>query len=93
MELLNAVDNPMKYVSSLLTTATITVILMSNIAPAQAQELAVASMGNSVIVQHSLKSFNQQLESAPPPPDGRKPEPAGSRISPKIAYVEPQGEA
>ncbi len=84
MGLLNAVDNPMKSVFSLLTsTATIAAILMIGITPAQAQELVVTSMFNSVVVQHSSKSLNQQVESAPPPVDGRPGDrtPAGSRIA------------
>ncbi len=84
MGLLNAVDNPMKCVFSLLTsTATIAAILISGITPAPAQELVITSMFNSVILQRSPKSFNQQVESAPPPVDGRPGDrtPAGSRIA------------
>jgi hypothetical protein len=84
MGLLNAVDNPMKCVFSLLTsTATIAAILISGITPAPAQELVITSMFNSVVVQRSPKSFNQQVESAPPPVDGRPGDrtPAGSRIA------------
>ncbi len=74
----------MKRVFFLLTpTAAIAAILMSGITPAQAQELVVNSMFNSVVVQRSSKSFNQQVESAPPPVDGRPGDrtPAGSRIA------------
>ena len=84
MGLLNSVDNPMKSVFSLLTsTATIAAILISGITPAPAQELVVTSMFNSVVVQRSPKSFNQQVDSAPPPVDGRPGDrtPAGSRIA------------
>ncbi|HEY9741079.1 MAG TPA: hypothetical protein V6C90_11375 [Coleofasciculaceae cyanobacterium] len=74
----------MKCVFSLLTsTATIAAILISGITPAPAQELVITSMFNSVVVQRSPKSFNQQVESAPPPVDGRPGDrtPAGSRIA------------
>jgi hypothetical protein len=84
MGLLNSVDNPMKSVFSLLTsTATIAAILISGITPAPAQELVVTSMFNSVVVQRSPKSFNQQVEFARPPVDGRPGDrtPAGSRIA------------
>ncbi len=84
MGLLNSVDNSMKSVFSLLTsTATIAAILISGITPAPAQELVITSMFNSVILQRSPKSFNQQVESAPPPVDGRPGDrtPAGSRIA------------
>jgi hypothetical protein len=84
MGLLNAVGNPMKRVFSLLTrTAIIAAILMSGITPAQAQELVATSMFNSVVVQRSPKSFNQQVESAPPPVDGRPSDrtSAGSRVA------------
>ena len=84
MGLLNSADNPMKCVFSLLTsTATIAAILISGITPAPAQELVITSMFNSVVVQRSPKSFNQQVESAPPPVDGRPGDrtPAGSRIA------------
>lgn len=84
MGLLNSVDNSMKSVFSLLTsTTTIAAILISGITPAPAQELVITSMFNSVVVQRSPKSFNQQVESAPPPVDGRPGDrtPAGSRIA------------
>jgi hypothetical protein len=70
MGLLNAVGNPMKRIFFLLTpTATIAAILMSGITPAQAQEVVLTSMFNSVVVQRSSNSPSRQLESAPPPPD------------------------
>lgn len=79
MGLLNTVGNPMKRVFSLLTpTATIAAILISGITPAQAEEVVLTSMFNSVVVQLP-KSFNQQEESDPPPP--AKGSPGGSRIA------------
>ncbi len=75
----------MKLILSLLTpTTAIAAILISGITPAQAQELVVTSMFNSPVVQRSPKSFNQQVESAPPPPvDGRPGDrtPAGTRVA------------
>jgi hypothetical protein len=82
--IVEAVGNPIKRVFFLLTpTATIAAILMSGITPAPAQELVVTSMFNSVVVQRSPKSFNQQVEFARPPVDGRPGDrtPAGSRIA------------
>lgn len=63
--------------------ATIAAILMSGITPAQAQELVMTSMFNSVVVQRSPKSFHQQVESTPPPVDGRPDDrtPAGTRVA------------
>jgi hypothetical protein len=74
----------MKYIFSLLTpSATTAAIFISGIIPAQTQEVVSTSMFNSVVVQRSLHSFNQQLKSEPPPVDGRPPRddtPGGSRV-------------
>jgi hypothetical protein len=84
MGLLNPLSNLMKYIFSLLTpSATIATILMGGIISAQAQEVVSTSMFNSVVVQRSVNSFNQQLKSDPPPVDGRPPRddtPGGSRV-------------
>ncbi len=84
MGLLNAVGNSMKRVFFLLTpTATIAAILMSGITPAQAQELVLTPMFNSVVVQHSSESPSRQLESSPPPVDDRPDDrtPAGTHVA------------
>ena len=74
MGLLNAVDNPMKRIFSLLTpTATIAAIFISSITPAPAQEVVLTSMFNSLVVQRSPNSSSRQLESPPPPPDNGAP--------------------
>lgn len=93
MGLLNAVGNPMQRVFFLLTPiATIIAILMSGITPAQARELVMTSMFNSVVVQRSPKSCNQQVESAPPPVDGRPGDrtPAGTRVA-QLPVILPEG--
>lgn len=64
----------MKRVFSLLTpTAIIAAIFINGITPAQAQEVVLTSMFNSVVVQRSPNSPSQQVESAPPPPDNGAP--------------------
>ncbi|MCA1990689.1 MAG: hypothetical protein LDL41_01390 [Coleofasciculus sp. S288] len=83
----------MKRIFSLLTpTATAAAILMSGIPPAQAQELVLTPMFNSVVAQHSPEIPSRQLELSPPLPGNGRPDErtdAGTRAAqPPVALPE-----